>query len=385
MSIDQPGPDSAVAEAVYAPLGQGVGELTLSGPWQISSKLPMSETLIKELGAGTDIKKLKVLGTDVANWDSSLTAYLTRVISHCRSRKIEIDLTGLSREIQELLDLAFAVPERQGARRVKAPHRFLDQLGKDVLDLAESTGQILDFIGDVLIAFRALLRGKANFRRSDLWAIVQQTGPDALPIISLVTFLVGLILAYIGEQQLGRFGAKLYVADLVGLAMVIQIGALITAIVLAGRTGAAFAAQLGTMQVNEELDALKGFGMAPMEFLVLPRMLALMLVTPMLALYADLMGILGGAFVTAVVGELTLIEYFIETRNAIEISHVAQGIFNACIYGAIVAISGCLRGMQCGRSASSVGQAATSAVVTAIVFIVIAAAVLTIVYNALGI
>jgi phospholipid/cholesterol/gamma-HCH transport system permease protein len=223
------------------------------------------------------------------------------------------------------------------------------------------------------------------YRKSDLWVIIQQSGPDALPIISLVTFLVGLILAYIGEQQLGRFGAKLYVADLVGLAMVIQVGALITAIVLAGRTGAAFAAQLGTMQVNEELDALKGFGIAPLEFLVLPRMLALMLMTPLLALYADLMGILGGAFVTAVVGELTLTEYFIETQNAIQLSHIAQGVFNATIYGAIVAVSGCLRGMQCGRSASSVGQAATSAVVTAIIFIVIAAAVLTIVYNALGI
>jgi phospholipid/cholesterol/gamma-HCH transport system permease protein len=213
---------------------------------------------------------------------------------------------------------------------------------------------------------------------------VQEAGADALPIVSLVTFLVGLILAFIGENQLARFGAKIYVADLVGLAMVIQVAAIITAIVLAGRTGAAFAAQLGTMQVNEEIDALRTLGISPMDFLVLPRMLALILMTPLLAVYANVMGILGGAFVAAIIGDLTLTEYLNETQKAIGWNHIIQGLISATVYGAIVAVSGCLRGMQCGRSASAVGLATTSAVVTAIVFIVMAAGVLTIIFNTLG-
>ena len=154
------------------------------------------------------------------------------------------------------------------------------------------------------------MTGKARYRKTDLWLIMQQAGADALPIISLVTFLVGMILAFIGIQQLARFGAKIYVADLVGLATVMQIGALITAIVLAGRTGAAFAAQIGTMQVNEEIDALKTLAIDPMDFLVLPRMLALMLMTPLLCVYADLMGILGGALVGTLVGDTSLLQYF---------------------------------------------------------------------------
>jgi phospholipid/cholesterol/gamma-HCH transport system permease protein len=158
----------------------------------------------------------------------------------------------------------------------------------------------------------------------------------------------------------------------------------VTAIVLAGRTGAAYAARIGTMQVNEEIDALRTLGVPPMDFLVLPRLLALILMTPLLAVYADLMGMLGGAFVGVLVGGLTPTEYLVQTRASVGWNHIIQGLISATVYGAIVAISGCLRGMQCGRSAAAVGEATTSAVVTAIVAIVIAAAVLTVIFNALG-
>jgi phospholipid/cholesterol/gamma-HCH transport system permease protein len=240
------------------------------------------------------------------------------------------------------------------------------------------------FLGEGVLAVRRFLLGRARFRHSEFWVIVQESGADALPIVSLVSFLVGMILGYIGDQQLAEFGARIYVADLVGLATVVQMGALITAIVMAGRTGAAFAAQIGSMQVNEEIDALRTLGISPMEFLVLPRMLALILMTPLLAIYANLLGILGGAFVGTVVGGLTLTAYLVETQAAIGWNHITQGLICATVYGAIVAASGCLRGMQCGRSAAAVGQATTSAVVTAIVFIVIAAAVLTIIFDAVG-
>lgn len=371
-------------EAELGPILNGQATLRIAGSWQIYSRLPTVDALDKRLRDEADLKSINFESSDLAAWDSGLVSYLIHIIDVCQSRAIEINQAGLPEGIRGLLRLAYAVPERKGARRTEKSVSFLRQVGEQCLALQRSTGEIVTFLGESVLAFRRLLKGQARFRKSDLWLTLQEAGADALPIVSLVTFLVGLIFGYISIQQLALFGATIYVADLVGLAMVIQVAAVITAIVLAGRTGAAFAAQLGTMQVNEEIDALRTLGISPMDFLVLPRMLALILMTPLLAIYADLTGILGGAFVGVVAGGLTLTEYFNETQRAIGWNHIIQGLISATVYGAIIAVSGCLRGMQCGRSASSVGVATTSAVVTAIVFIVIAAAVLTIVFNALG-
>ncbi|MFZ0258139.1 MAG: ABC transporter permease [Gammaproteobacteria bacterium] len=346
--------------------------------------MPAVEPIAARLEAATELKSLGFDTGGLTAWDSGLVSYLTGIIDRCEGRGIAVDQAGLPEGICGLLRLAYAVPERQGARRTEKRVSFVQQVGEQALGLTRSTGEIMVFLGESVLALRRLLTGQARFRKADLWLTIQEAGANALPIVSLVVFLVGLILGFIAEAQLAAFGAKIYVADLVGLAMVIQLGAIITAIVLAGRTGAAFAAQLGTMQVNEEIDALRTLGIAPMDFLVLPRLLALILMTPLLAMYANLMGILGGAFVANVTGGITLTEYFVETQQAIGWNHLIQGLISATVYGAIVAVSGCLRGMQCGRSASSVGIATTSAVVTAIVFIVLAAAVLTVIFNALG-
>jgi phospholipid/cholesterol/gamma-HCH transport system permease protein len=230
-----------------------------------------------------------------------------------------------------------------------------------------------------------MLGGKALFRRSDLVLIIQECGAQALPIISLISFLVGLILAFVGAVQLLMFGAQIYVASLVGIAMVRVMGAIMTGIILTGRTGAAFAAQLGTMEVNEEIDALRTLGISPVEFLVLPRMTALFLMTPLLCLYADLMGILGGLVVGVGMLDLNVMEYYHMTQASVSLNDFWIGLFQSGVFGVLVAVSGCLRGMQCGRSASSVGEAATSAVVTGIVSIVVATAVITLMCNVLGI
>jgi phospholipid/cholesterol/gamma-HCH transport system permease protein len=372
------------AEAELGPVQAGRATLRLGGSWQIHGRLPSLEPIAARLKAGPNLKSLGFDAGGLAAWDSGLVSYLSELIDRCQSQGIAVDQAGLPEGIRGLLRLAYAVPERPGARRTEQSIAFVQQVGEQTLALVRSTGEIMAFLGEAVLALRRLIMGQARFRQAELWLTIQESGADALPIVSLVTFLVGLILAFIAEAQLAAFGAKIYVADLVGLAMVIQLGAVITAIVLAGRTGAAFAAQLGTMQVNEEIDALRTLGIAPMDFLVLPRLLALTLMTPLLAIYANLMGILGGAFVANVVGGITPIEYFIETHKAIGWNHIIQGLISATVYGAIVAVSGCLRGMQCGRSASSVGLATTSAVVTAIVFIVMAAAVLTVIFNALG-
>jgi phospholipid/cholesterol/gamma-HCH transport system permease protein len=181
------------------------------------------------------------------------------------------------------------------------------------------------------------------------------------------------------------FGAEIFVADLVGIAMVRVMGAIMTGIIMAGRTGASFAAQLGTMQVNEEIDALKTMGISPMEFLVLPRMLALMLMMPLLCLYADLMGILGGMIVGVSMLDLGVVQYYAETTRAVGLTNLWIGLFHSMVFGVLVALAGCMRGMQCGRSASAVGNATTSAVVTGIVSIVVATAIITMLCEVIGI
>jgi phospholipid/cholesterol/gamma-HCH transport system permease protein len=196
---------------------------------------------------------------------------------------------------------------------------------------------------------------------------------------------VGLILAFVGAVQLKLFGAQIYVADLVGIGMAREMGAMMTAIVMAGRTGAAFAAQLGTMVVNEEIDALKTLGIAPMEFLVLPRMLALVLMLPLLCLYANLMGILGGGLIGVGLLDISPMAYLNQTRAALNLTQFVVGLVKAGVFGVLVALSGCLRGMQSGRSASAVGEAATSAVVTAIVSIIVSDAILTVIFDRIGI
>ena len=319
----------------------------------------------------------------LSDWDSALVTYVADIERLCAARNIDCDPSALPEGLRSLLKMARLTAAPDESTHDRGPS-FLTRIGLDIGDLVRSTGEIMAFFGEGAIAVRHFFAGRARYRRSELWVIIQESGADALPIVSLVSFLVGMILGYIGDQQLAQFGARIYVADLVGLATVIQMGALITGIVLAGRTGAAFAARIGTMQVNEEIDALRTFGIPPMEFLVLPRMVALILMTPLLTLYADLLGILGGAFVGTVVGGVTLTAYMIQTQAAIGWNHIIQGLISATVYGAIVAASGCLRGMQCGRSAAAVGEATTSAVVTSIVFIVIAAAVLTVIFDAVG-
>jgi phospholipid/cholesterol/gamma-HCH transport system permease protein len=194
-----------------------------------------------------------------------------------------------------------------------------------------------------------------------------------------------MILGILGAIQLRMFGAEIYVADLVGIGMVRMMSPIMTGIIMAGRTGAAFAAQLGTMQVNEEIDALETLGVSPMEFLVMPRMVALILMMPLLCVYADLMGILGGVLVGVGMMNISLPEYAVRTREALNLTHFWIGIFQAVVFGALVALAGCLRGMQCGRSASAVGDATTSAVVTGIVAIIVATAIITFVCNVLGV
>lgn len=257
-------------------------------------------------------------------------------------------------------------------------------MGTWALAASREATVILAFVGEAFVAFLKFLLGRARYRRSDLLLVIQEVGAQALPIVTLISFLVGVILAYVGAIQLRQFGAQVYVADLVGIGMTREMGAMMAAIIMAGRTGAAFAAQLGTMQVNEEIDALKTLGISAMEFLVLPRMLALAVMMPLLCVYADLLGILGGAAVGIGTLDIGPTQYYLRTTEAVGLDSALAGLIKASVFGVLVAIAGCLRGMQCGRSSAAVGAATTSAVVTGIVLIVVSDALTTVIFDVIG-
>ena len=352
----------------------------LAGAWSLQGGVPSIAAVQAQVDAGPRPQRLAFDTRGLASWDSGLLMVLRDIADLCAQRHIALDRAGLPEGIRRLLDLA-AVPERTGARREEVRESVLARIGERTMALAGSARDMLGFIGEACLAFVTLLQGRVRFRRSDLALLLQECGAQALPIVTLISFLVGIILAFIGSVQLQQFGAQIYVADLVGLAMVLELGAMMTAVIMAGRTGAAFAAQLGTMRVNQEIDALTTLGISPMEFLVVPRLLALVLMVPLLTVYADLMGILGGAVISASMLDISYGAYFGRTQTALSLTAIAQGLIKSAVYGVLVALSGCLRGMQSGRSAAAVGAAATSAVVTGIVCIVVAAALLTVIYH----
>jgi phospholipid/cholesterol/gamma-HCH transport system permease protein len=344
--------------------------IRLSGSWRLRDELPAAEEVEGHLAAGPQVRRIVFDADEVTAWDTGLLTFLHRLLDQAGQQHIETDLEGLPAGARRLLRLAAAVPEDEGGRRHRPPRAWLARIGQRTLDAWEAGHEMVSFVGEACLVALRFCVGKARFRRIDLLTLIQDCGARALPIVTLISFLVGLILAFMGAVQLRQFGAQLYVADLVGLGMTREMGAIMTGVIMAGRTGAAFAAQLGTMRVNEEIDALTTLGISPMEFLVLPRTMALVLMMPLLCVYADLIGMAAGGLVATTLFKLSPVEYLVETRQAVDLIDCALGIFKSALFGVLIALAGCLRGMQCERSASAVGAAATSAVVTSIVWII---------------
>lgn len=366
------------------PQPDGSLELAISGSWIHGTELPE----LPPARPGTDEtmpKRVRLVAEDLGEWDSRLPIALIRLIDGYRQAGAEVDFGSLPEGVQGLLRLAYAVPERAGARRRERRVPIVEQVGKVVLHGLGDALDLVRFIGETTLALAALARGAARFRAADLAIAIQAAGPSALAIVTLISLLVGLILAFVGAAQLSLFGAQIFIADLVGLGMVREMGPLMTAILMAGRTGASYAAQLGTMNVNSEIDALKTMGISPVEFLVLPRMLALVLMMPLLGVYADFMGILGGAVIGQGVFDLNSVQFLHGVDRAVDLYDFGIGIFKSLVFAVLIATAGCMRGMRCGRSASAVGDAATSAVVDGIVYIVVADSIITLLCNRLDI
>jgi phospholipid/cholesterol/gamma-HCH transport system permease protein len=378
-------PETRAAPTVEARRGGAAVELALAGDWLLGAPaqgVPEALAAVEGLAEGG---RLRFAREGLGAWDSALVAFLVRVADAARARGAVVEPEGLPGGAQRLLALADAVPDRADAHRAdESAEDHLELLGRAGVTAWDRSTSLVEFVGEVTLSVGRFLAGRAQVRGRDLTLAIQQAGADALGVVALTNFLLGLILAFVGAAQLLQFGATLYVANLVGIAVVRDMAAIMTAIVLAGRSGAAYAAAIGTMQTNQEIDALRVNGIGPVDALVLPRVVALVLMAPLLTLYGDLFGLVGGSVVASAMFDISPRQFYTQAREAVPLRFLLGGLFKAVVYGALVATAGCWQGMRCGRSAAAVGKATTDAVVLGIVLIVGAAGIFAYVFNVLG-
>jgi phospholipid/cholesterol/gamma-HCH transport system permease protein len=356
----------------------------LSGDWEMDRPTPRFEELVASHNTNGAVERIGFDTSALGVWDSSLLAFLVQGRHYCEARNLDFDEESLPKEIKSLLQLARAVPE-QLMEPPAPPAPLVTRVGATMISAVGGMNDAITFIGEVARgAFRILLfRTKMRWR--DFWVVVQTNGSKALPIVTLISFLVGLIIAFLGAVVLKRFGAGYYVSYLVGYGMLREMAALMTGIIMAGRTGAAFAAEIGSMKLTEEIDAYRTLGLSPIDYLVMPRVLGLFVMMPLLTIYATFIGVAGGLLVSVLMLDLTPTQFIGGLLTPIVLSDGLLGIFKGTVYGLIIGMAGCMRGLQAGNDASAVGRAATSAVVTGITLIILANAVIDMVAALIGV
>lgn len=364
---------------------RNVVQAQLAGDWRNSGARPSFEAIQQALTVSPAPSALLFDASGLTGWNTGLLAFVLKCRELCEQQQIQFSPGDLPAGLQRLMQISLAVPEKTDARRAARSSSPLHRLGEGAQTLGATALDLITFIGESLLALGQWARGKARFRWSDTFLVMQECGPQALGIVALINFLVGLILAFVGAVQLTQFGAAIYVADLVAIGTVREMGCIMTGIIVCGRTGAAFAAQLGTMKVNEEIDAFTTFGFPPIEFLVLPRLIALLVMMPLLCVFADLIAILGGFTVATLMLDVSSTEYLSRTVESITLNSFLLGIFKGAFFGLLVAVVGCWRGIRCGSNAAAVGEATTSAVVVGIAGIVAADGIFAVICNALNI
>ncbi|MEZ5328769.1 MAG: ABC transporter permease [Verrucomicrobiales bacterium] len=357
MSKEDPSPTASWRQE------EGELVLVLSGRWHRGSR-PVNE----EGGRQTKWPD-RFETSELGEFDSTLPAYLLGRLREIEQGERRL-AAGLPENLQALMELALGVPEQSDAKVSEEEATGLSSLGKATTHAWEAVGSVVAFTGQTVLSFGRFVTGRSSFRSRDFWLILQGCGVQALPIVALISLLIGMILAFVGNIQLANFGADLYVADLVGLAMVREMGAVMTAIIMSGRTGAAFAASLGSMNANQEIDALRTFGFNPFDFLVLPRLLALVLMMPLLTIFSNIIGIFGGMLVAWTLHTPPEL-FYAELLTAINPTNSSLGVFKSVFFGAAIAVSGCLQGMKAGNSSAAVGDATTRSVVASITSIVV--------------
>lgn len=332
----------------------------------------------------SEIKEIYFEAKELSDWDSSLLLLIYDIKLICNEGKITCNLNGLPKNLQDLVDLAFAV-DRKPVHDVKDELSLLERIGKKTIEISKKVSGAFDFISDVFVGLWSCLTFRSIMRKVDFYTALEDCGPKAVGIVCLISFLIGLILAFVGAMQLETFGAQIYVASLVTVGMCRIMGAIMVGVIMAGRTGSSYAATIGTMQVNEELDALQTMGMSHIDFLVMPRLLSLVVAMPILTMIADFTGMLGGAFVGVFMMDISYQEYWKYAINAFHLNNFLVGIFHGFCFAFIISLCGCYSGLKCGKNADSVGKATTQSVVNAIVWMIVATGIITVICQELNV
>lgn len=336
------------------------------------------------LARDNNIRRVVVNTANLGQWDSTLVIIIFELKKIALERQITFEQQNFPQNLERLLTLAFSV-DRKPAQPNNSSGSFFENVGACGVDIYNSIIKGFNFIEKSWGSFLRSVTGHSFMRTVDLSFALEDCTYKALPIVSLISFMVGLILAFVGAVQLKTFGAQIYVASLVTIGMTRIMGAIMTGIIMAGRTGASYAATIGTMQVNEEIDALKTMGVNPIDFLVAPRFIALVITMPLLTMWSDFMGMLGGGFVGVTMLGIPFQKYWELSVDAISLDNFLVGIFHGLIFGAVIAVCGCYYGIFCGRNADSVGSATTKAVVSSIVWMIIMTGIITVSCEVLGI
>jgi phospholipid/cholesterol/gamma-HCH transport system permease protein len=319
--------------------------------------------------------------------DSTGAWLLLRTEHELTERGNQVALANLQARFAPLLEQVRSRGVTEPVPHPVPPHHslvgFLGRIGMVTMQLANRVYHILGFTGMVTVTFLRLLRRPRRLRLVATLVQMEVVGLDAMPIVGLLSFLIGVVMAYQGADQLRRFGAEIYTVNLLGVSILRELGVLLSAIIIAGRSGSAFTAQIGTMQVNEEIDALHTLGLDPVEVLVLPRLLGLVLTLPLLVFYADFMGILGGALMSWLVLDINIPNFLTQLQTAVTTTTLWVGVAKAPFFAAIIALVGCFEGLNVTRSAESVGRLTTQSVVESIFFVIVTDASFSIVFSIL--
>jgi phospholipid/cholesterol/gamma-HCH transport system permease protein len=352
---------------------------TLSGEWQLEHDTPGFDSLVRSarVSDGREtvaVRTVRLDGAALGAWDSSLLVFIEQAQRHCEANGLTFEMAAVPDRVSKLLALACAVPERLAEADAPEESRVA-RLGRVGISIWDETLHAITFAGAVAHGIVRVLSGRVRMRWREFWVVVQSNSSGALPIVALIALLVGVIIAFLGVVVLRRFGAGYYVSYLVGYGMLREMGALMTGIIMAGRTGAAFAAELGSMKITEEVDAYSTLGISPIEQLVLPRILGLFVMMPLLVVFADVVGIAGGMLVAVAMLDLTMTQFIGGLLSVITLSDALLGVFKGTIFGLIIGFAGCVKGLQTGTDAGAVGRSTTSAVVVGITLIILANAV----------
>ncbi|HKY93837.1 MAG TPA: MlaE family lipid ABC transporter permease subunit [Kiloniellales bacterium] len=359
--------------------------LVASGDWR-TRRLQVLERRLKNLKLGRERRALIDL-SGIEHLDTAGAWLLERTRRALEAAGYEVETSGLAAEHERLLQTVIE-HERETApprRRPRLLVEFVNNIGRAVFDLGSGGKALVNFLGITVIVLARSALQPWRIRWRAVVAHMQSSGVSALPIVGLVSFLIGIVLAYQGAEQLRRFGAQVFTVDIVGIGVLREMAILLTAIIVAGRSGSAYTAQIGAMQVNEEIDALKTLGLDPMEILVMPRLIGLILVLPLLAFYADVMGLLGGAVLTMLVLDLSISQFVVQLRGAVDVWDLGVGLIKAPLFAFIIAMVGCFEGFRVERSAESVGQATTRSVVEGVFLVIVLDAMLSVFFQVIGV